>query len=264
MKRVQTWMTGLSVIALGAALATPTLAAKTVFSDEELDQVTAAGQPKIAQASVENGAAVALNFQDNMFDVEFKGQENLTALTLNNIFGENQIANGMNIQSGADNEGNQINDIIQSWGSAQAFDSVVVEGVDGGDGGGVGPCNGIIAICTAGDGGDGSQGTIGLQWAFADEIANAYSGNGPATSSNMVMTTMTVSFDQFAQSGLRALVVNNIVGFNQVANGLNISSGSIIGTDINGAGVGSATNQTNTIEQWRGAPKGWSEAPTFF
>ena len=265
MKRFQTLMTGLSAMALVAAFATPSLAAKTVIEDEELDEVTAAGQPKIAQSYTDVGTAVSLNFQVNVFAAHMGGQEELTALTLNNIFGENQVANGVNIQSGSSatgsNSGLQTNTATQSWGSSKAHDYVKVAGAPGGSA----ECfaAGIIGKCSA-NGGNASEGKIGLLWEFADEIADAESRIGDAYANNTVVTIVAGSFDEFAQSGLTALTVNNVFGFNQVANGLNISAGPVDGTSIGGAGIGSATDQANTSDQWRGTPKGWTDAPTFF
>jgi hypothetical protein len=274
MKRFQSLMTGVSAIALVAAFATPTFAAKTVIDEEELDEVTAAGQPKIAQAHNEGfidpvtgenvgGDATAVNFQVNVFAAHIGGQEELTALTLNNIFGENQVANNVNIQAGSDNGGTQTNNAVQSWGSSKAHDYVTVEGKEGG----AAICGsiGIIAKCHA-TGGDASEGKIGLLWEFADEIADSSSVVGNATSANVVITIVAGTFDEFAQSGLTALTVNNVFGFNQVANGLNISAGDVntVGGTIGGAGLGTASNQSNSSEQWRGSPKGFSDAPTFF
>ena len=261
MKRFQSILTGLSAVALVAAFATPSLAAKTVIDDEELDEVTAAGQPKIAQAHTSEGTATAVNFQISVFAAHIGGQEELTALTLNNIFGENQVANGVNIQSGEDNSGLQTNTATQSWGSAKAHDYVEVAGAPGGQA----RCGalGIIAKCSA-QGGDASEGKIGLLWEFADEIADASNVVGDATALNVVVTIVAGTFDEFAQSGLTALTVNNIFGFNQVANGLNISAGGVEGTTLSGAGVGTASSQANTSDQWRGTPKGWTDAPTFF
>ena len=265
MKRFQTLLTGLSAMALVAAFAAPSLAAKTVIEDEEMDEVTAAGQPKIAQSSTVVGTAVSLNFQINVFAAHLGGQEELTALTLNNIFGENQVANGVNIQSGGSgggaNSGLQTNNATQSWGSSKAHDYVEVAGAPGGNA----ACFavGIIGKCNA-NGGDASEGKIGLLWEFADEIADATSEIGDAYANNTVVTIIAGSFDEFAQSGLTALTVNNIFGFNQVANGLNISAGSVDGTSLGSAAGGTATSQANTSEQWRGTPKGWTDAPTFF
>ena len=271
MKRFHILMAGFSAVWLVAALASPTLAAKTVLADQELDEVTAAGQPKISRAQTEIGSATSTNFQMNVFAAHIGGQEELTALTFNNIFGENQIANGVNIQSSSGaNSGLQANAATQSWGSAKAWKSTSVAGAPGGNA----ECGalGIIAKCVA-EGGDASDGKIALLWEFADEIADAATNNGPATAANVVITIVAGTFDEAAQTNLTALTVNNIFGFNQVANGLNISSGAVTttpgtadasGSIAVGAGGGSATSQANTAEQWRGAPKGWNAAPTFF
>ena len=267
MKRFQSFITGISALALVAAFATPTLASKTVIDEEELDEVTAAGQPKIAQAHVTGdnteALAVAVNFQVNVFAAHIGGQEELTALTLNNIFGENQVANNVNIQSGDDNSGTQTNNATQSWGSSKAWNSTEVAGAPGGPA----ACAtiGIIAKCNA-EGGDASEGKIALMWEFADEIADATNTEGDAIAANVVITIVAGTFDEFAQSGLTALTVNNVFGFNQVANGLNISSGDVdtVGGNVGGAFLGTSTNQNNTSEQWRGSPKNWNAAPTFF
>ena len=261
MKQFQAVMVGVGTVVLVAAMATQTLAAKEVIADEELDQVTAAGQPKVSQSYTGSGESRSTNFQVNVFAAHIGGQEELTALTLNNIFGENQVANGVNVQSGGANEGLQLNSIVQSWGSAMAQKAVKVDGAPGGPA----ACgaSGIIAKCNA-TGGDASEGKIGILWSFADEISKASNDDGPATAANVVVNIFAGSFDEFAQSGLTALTVNNIIGFNQVANGVNISAGGISSTGIAGATSGSSSGQSNVIEQFRGAPKGWNEAPTFF
>ena len=64
-----------------------------MLQDEEMDEVTAAGAAENLQARTESGTAKATNFQVNVFAAHIGGQEGLTALTLNNIFGENQVAN---------------------------------------------------------------------------------------------------------------------------------------------------------------------------
>ena len=248
-------------MALVAAFAAPTLASKTVIGDEELDEVTAAGQPKIAQASTYDGTAAAVNFQVNVFATHVEGQSELTALTLNNIFGENQIANGVNIQSGNANSGSQSNNASQSWGSAKAWDSVKVKGQKGGDASNS-HCVGLIVKCNA-SGGDASQGQIGLLWEFADEIADAHTGHGDAIAANVVVTIVAAAFGENSQTNLTALTVNNVFGFNQVANGLNISSGTLSADGIAGGTTGSATSQSNISDQWRGTPKNYWLAPTF-
>ena len=211
------------------------------------------------------GDAIAVNFQVNVFASHIGGQEELTALTLNNIFGENQIANNVNIQAANSdvgvNSGTQTNNAMQSWGSSKAWNSATVDGAAGGAA--VCATAGIIAKCNA-QGGNASEGKIALLWEFADEIADATAEIGNAIAANVVVTIVAGSFDEFAQSGLAALTVNNVFGFNQVANGLNISSGDLANTGIDGAGFGTSTNQNNTSGQWRGSPKNWNAAPTFF
>ncbi len=80
---------------------------------------------------------------------------------------------------------------------------------------------------------------------------------------NSVITVVAGAFDVDAQTNLTALTVNNVLGFNQVANGLNISGGGQQGADVVGADGEVNTAQSNTIEQWRGTPKGWTEVGTF-
>ena len=63
MKRFKSIVMGVSSVALLAAFATPSLAEMSVIEDEELDEVTAAGQPKIAQAFSAFGTAYAYNKQ---------------------------------------------------------------------------------------------------------------------------------------------------------------------------------------------------------
>ena len=268
MKRFQSVVTGISAVALVAAFAAPTFAAKSVIEDEELDEVTAAGQPKIATTSTAVGTATSINFQVNVFAAHIGGQTGLSALTLNNIYGENQIANGVNIQSGEDNSGNQSNVANQSWGSAKAWNSVTVAGAAGGKG----KCRaiGVIAKCAAANGA-AAAGKIGLLWEFADEIAEAKSTEvGDARAANVVVTIVAGSFDTDAQSNISTLTVNNVFGFNQVANGTNISSGALSGrTDasagsIGAATTGTATGQANASSQYRGTPRGFTGAHTFF
>ena len=274
MNRFQVLVVGVGSIALAAAFVAPTFAKKTVILDEELDQVTAAGEPKVAQAYTVEGTAKAINKQLNVFATHIDGQRRLTALTLNNVFGENQIANGINIQSGNNNStpglgGGQDNEIIQSWGSAKAHEAAKVQGKRGGDGGAGGTvkeAHGLINKGVAGNGGNGgnaSQGVIGILWEFGDEIADARSDLGPAYAINEVHTIIAGAFHPDAQTNLTALIVNNVFGFNQVANGLNISSGAISSDGIQAATAGTSSNQSNKIHQFRGAPYKWWEAPTF-
>ncbi len=62
------------------------------------------------------------------------------------------------------------------------------------------------------------------------------------------------------QTNLVALVVNNVAGLNQVANGVNLSA---FGVTLDhpltlGAGQISAGSQSNVINQYRGTPSNWT------
>ena len=63
-------------------------------------------------------------------------------------------------------------------------------------------------------------------------------------------------FDSDSQDNLTAITVNNVFGFNQVANGTNISGGAVSATDGIGGSASSTTAQANISQQNRGAPIG--------
>ncbi|HBP86854.1 MAG TPA: hypothetical protein PKK23_10595 [Nitrospirales bacterium] len=255
MTRVHTLLTGMSTLALVAAFSTPGLAAKAVINDAELDQVTAAGQPKIAMAQAYDDA-YAENFQKYRIagKIQQNSQEELRALTLNNVFGENQVANATNIQSadGTTDTSSQDNTVTQSWGAAKAMDYVKVAGERGGDVY-VKSGKGLITQIQA-NGGDAAAGKIGFLWAFADEIADARSEHGYADAYNDVKTDIAGVIETDSQKNLNALTVNNVFGLNQVANALNIVSGAVTVPDLAAGGAASGTQQSNTVNQFRGTP----------
>jgi hypothetical protein len=114
-------------------LAGPSFAKKAKLSEDDLDRITAAGQPKIIQLSnVSASGDISLTFDDlesTILTLDPDSQTNLRALTLNNIVGENQIANGLNIFSTRGGGVTQSNTILQSWGSIKVLD-VVTASVD--------------------------------------------------------------------------------------------------------------------------------------
>lgn len=251
-------MIGLASLALIAAFATPSLAAKTVIFDEELDNVTAAGEPKIAMAHGDS-SAFAENFQDYHIDGTLKSESQnlLKALTLNNVFGENQVANATNVIAGSSSTASgQANAITQSWGAAKAWDARTVAGVaaPGGDlnviqTGRINKQNGNAGNAAA------APGQIKLLWMFADEIADAKS-DGTAVARNDIATAISGTVETMSQQSLTALTVNNVFGLNQVANGTNIASGGV-GCDcalIDPSGGNNNVAQSNTINQYRGTP----------
>src|SRR5574341_381246 len=111
-------MIGLGSFLIAAALVAPSFAAKKAVTDEELDMVTAAGQPVV----VSTGATSTVSFIGTtviVSDLLTNSQTTLRALILNNVVGENQVHNGVNVSAlGAAGVANgvQTNTITQSWG----------------------------------------------------------------------------------------------------------------------------------------------------
>ncbi len=95
----------LMVAILLSAFATSTLAEKMVISDKELDKTTAEGQTKMDQSDVgTDRSGTAMTKKAQFYNLSgspkkgmVNGQDNLNAVTLNNVFGANQVANGVNI-----------------------------------------------------------------------------------------------------------------------------------------------------------------------
>ena len=295
MSRARTLLTGMSTLALVVAFSSPGFAAKSVIADEEMDQVTAAGEPKIAMVSksrATRGDVYAKNEQLNWFSGVLKedSQDNIKAITLNNIFGENQTATAVNINT--NDGGTQKNEINQSWGSAKAVPGKKVDGVaSSGDNNSKvkqAQFNAQLAANLAEknvaveaenenfqrndadvdqiQNHAAAQGVLSAMWMFADEIATVDNSEGENVyATNYVDTSITGVLEGNSQSNLNALTVNNIFGLNQTATALNIASGGVAFDPLDVA-MGTATglnDQHNTINQYRGAPIGWTDAPVF-
>jgi len=256
----QTLMLGIGSLILTAAMVSPSYAGKKVITDNEMDQVTAAGQPVVIEA---NGDVDFRSKTDIALGIEDNAQHDLRALILNNTAGENQLATDMNIASGA-GSGRQDNNITQSWGSTYdldfrggASDSITAKATAEG---GEAECNKGALICVAKAGNSAtatasaSASTPSIrQSIYADQIIVANGDVDYRPETNIAMDIQTT-----AQQGLSALVVNNVAGLNQVATGLNIAGN--VGTGAPGsgnvavAGGGSAAGQGNIINQFRGTP----------
>jgi hypothetical protein len=284
---------------MAALLCASTSFAKKSMDEEEMELVTAAGQPAVIIVADVDGGGLSGNITVNADEmglitqtIDTGSQTNLRALALNNVAGENQVANGVNIQSGAASTdgGKQINEITQSWGAT--FDWSAVEGTataaPGGSGGSVsvsaGGINNVKINCVAvnaiacaaadvangGDGGDGgSAQTASFPLsAYADKIIGVVgvSGNGATVNvSQMNATTVTQSVLENSQTTLAALALNNVAGMNQVANGFNLTSRGttvvgnsaglpLIVVDSLSPGTTYGGEQRNTINQFRGTP----------
>jgi hypothetical protein len=300
MSRARTLLTGMSTLALIAAFSTPGFAAKSMIADEEMDQVTAAGEPKIAMVSksASGQSLYAKNEQLNWFSgvIQSGSQDELRAITLNNIFGENQTATAVNISAGDGGQADgssQANTINQSWGSAKAVPGKSVDGVAsyGDNNSKVKQANlnaqlaanlaqknvaveaenentqRTVADVNQVQNHAAKQGVLSAMWMFADEIASVdqSAAAGDVYATNYVDTSITGVIEEGSQNSISALTVNNVFGLNQTATALNIVSGEIGFSPLNiGAADGaSANSQSNTINQYRGTPIGWTDAPVF-
>lgn len=275
------------VVLVAVFLAAPSAMAKKQLTEDELEMITAAGQPMIIE-----GGTGSINYTDtSAFDILLPtgAQENLMTLVLNNVVGENQLANAFNIQSStATTSGTQENTITQSWGATRDVSAAfaTVAGVaataaahaDGGDAIVANVC--IDAKCgiqygKAGNAGNGAAAAAAaavrgvIMGAVLSQYADVIITGDRGVSGDIfadVNPVFTMTLDETSQAGLLALVVNNVVGMNQVANAFNIASGSFTynpagGGFILGATQGVTTGQTNTINQFRGTPFSRPAAP---
>lgn len=242
------------VALMGALVALPAMAAPKALSEAEMDAVTAAGQPTVIIAgtvgtdgSAATGAVTVLGTSSGTVTIGTGGQNDLRALVLNNISGENQVATAINVTSvNASSNQAQTNTITQSWGAtldlaarAGSSTSAVFTGTK---------C--ILSTCASAT----SQPTTRLS-AYGDEV----------------ILGLTVTFNPYkqfdltiaGQANLAALAVNNVIGLNNVATAMNImgggvnitgGAGSTLGLLPVGVGGVTASGQTNTISQYRGTP----------
>jgi hypothetical protein len=251
---------GIGSLILTAAMVVPSHAGKQVITDSEMDEVTAAGQPTVLK-----GEDIDMAAEVNIaLGIENEAQQNVRALILNNVSGENQVATDMNIASGTAG-GRQDNNITQSWGSTydRSFGGgASTPSVTATARGGEAECNRSALICVPREGASQTATATGASTPsirssiYADQIILA-DGDLDYTPE----TRIEMRIENVAQQGLSALVVNNVAGLNQVASGLNIAGnvgtgavGSTGGGNVTIDGAGSAAGQGNIINQFRGTP----------
>jgi len=251
--------------------AVPAFAGKKALSENDLDMVTAAGQPEVLIAGTAffggpstfspSGPVTLTVSQDLTFAPLGSAQTKLRALTLNNVIGENEVATVMNIQaapgSGAPS---QANTVEQSWGST--VDLASTSGATGSI-----SISGKCIACTntAGTAGTGSVTIAGKAIATTDATG---SGGGVKLSiyadeiilgtpiTLLQATQADMALGGNVQNGVAALVVNNVIAFNQLASALNISSGAVnLAADpALASSSNAAAAQSNLINQYRGTP----------
>jgi hypothetical protein len=270
------------VAVVAVFLAAPSAMAKKKLADSELDLITAAGEPKIVQTGT--GSITFTEGPNFTLDIATGSQTDTQGLVINNIAGENQLATGLNIAGSVflNNQG-QSNDITQSWGATKDFTFVTIDtktfaGVsavavnvlipiqaraDCSTVAGVVKCGvnkpgdqnlavAATAVANAAPGG-GVAGAIGILSKYADVIIETVAGD-ITVDENAVAT---LSIETASQTNLAALVLNNVVGMNQVATGVNIMGQQTQFSPfiLFGATLASGTNQQfNTIHQCRGTP----------
>ena len=235
------------------------------MTDGTLDAVSASGQTVAIATHGTDSPVTFVPVTDITLSIAGNAQDNLRALVLNNVVGENQLANGINL---ANNVGQiQSNEILQSWGGINDTGAVSVAGVGGNAIAASQGCGlALVAVgCRNGDTTAAASSSPGVVKALSNtsDTTISTSGNNSAVLYAPV-TTFTLSLgtagELGGQTNLVALVVNNVAGLNQVANGVNLSA---FGVTLDhpltlGAGQISAGSQSNVINQYRGTPSNWT------
>jgi len=239
----------------------PAFAGKAL-TDEDLDMVTAAGEPKVIIASSSAGTATAEHIDDAVFnlDIPTNAQQGLRALTVANVVGEAQLLVNLNILSvrgdvaGTD----QRNFSVQSWGATLPILSETVAGVPGIDQSGcLGECkvNGNIGVVAA-------PGQIEIASASGDVIMHA-DGNLGSLARSDEEPVFNLKFAADSQVNLTSLFIANVVGRVQAAYNINIAAATLnLIPDANTPfalpfdSASGVIKQVNSGVQFRGTPLG--------
>jgi hypothetical protein len=250
--------------------------AKKALSEDEMDLITAAGQPKIIQTGT--GSITFTDTPVNTLSLDTTAQTALTALVLNNVAGEVQLANAINVTVVGSQNGilSQANTITQSWGATKDWTASSVAGVSATAAASAAASASSAASCSkcginrsgnaaastaAAAAASTSPGVLKVLTKYADQIVETVSGDIWVEQNGV----NTLSLDGTSQQNLAALVVNNIVGLSQVANAVNILSNQLLmnvgGTTLNATFFANGQSQSNTITQYRGTPFSRPAAP---
>ena len=264
------------VVFVAVFVAAPSAMAKKALSEDEMDLITAAGQPKIIQTGT--GDITFTDSPVNTLSLGSTSQTSLTALVLNNVAGEVQLANALNVAAVSFQNGilNQANTITQSWGATKDWTASSVAGVSATAAAsaaasasssascskcGINRAGNAAASTAAAAAASTSPGVLKVLTKYADQIVETVSGDVFVEQNGV----QTLSLDGTSQQTLAALVVNNVVGLSQVANAVNVMAQSILmnvgGTTLNGAFIAVGQTQTNNITQYRGTPFSRPAAP---
>ena len=262
------FLIGVGTFIMAAAMTAPSFAAKKAVSDEELDMVTAAGQPVVINVSGAGTVTFTAFTSLTASSPQPSSQQNLRALVLNNVLGENQQHDGINLATATDGAtvGNQLNFITQSWGAVSDIRGVTTDSVSNSA---VVNCNAAALICKGSATVAVGQGAVTVLTRAGDQIISVgYNPDGTKLTSSVSLVTYNPTTNiaqdvgESSQTNLVALTVNNVVGLNQTGNGVNViggGSGVTVGTNL-AVSVGnlSGSSQGNTIAAYRGAPSNFS------
>ena len=268
------------IIALGCVslLSSPVFALEQL-EEEDMDRISAAGDPTVIDVKSGTGEAIAAYSDDTEYKLEFnvpRAQDGIRALTLMNVVGEAQILTNLNVLSAGAGVGgtDQRNYSAQSWGSTlpdpDTVKTVKAEAY-------APACSSIYGITCSG--GHGLIGGDAPKFVVSDAAVDTKISNAASASADVIVRAESekdkavvavdnsgkyhLAFDHAeAQKDLTTLFQANIVGRAQVALNLNIASGGLglvpgdstsfaspIGGDVSGT-----IKQTNTGIQFRGTP----------
>lgn len=240
-------------------------AAMEVLNDDQMDSITASGQPTVLIA--ENGQADFQDLSSQVINLVTDAQHGLRALAITNAAGEAQLATNLNVISVAgDIAGvDQRNFTVQSWGSTLPKIKAEVDGVPA-----VVNKNVQLGACLTDceqelvDKGDtnvgvtniAAQGLVQIASATGDVIAEGYNGSSVWDNS-----TAALNFEADSQTDLAALFIANIAGRTQASFNVNIASSTLNlfpSTDQPfsepAASSSAVMKQTNSAVQFRGTP----------
>ncbi|MCA9421104.1 MAG: hypothetical protein KC592_08805 [Nitrospira sp.] len=275
MKPTHNFFRTFTLVGALAFLASPGFALQ-VLEDEELDKLSAAGDPVVLESEGAKGSKVAY-VDSSVFELDFsvpRAQDGLRALTIQNVVGELQLMTNLNVLSANGNVAgtDQRNFSAQSWGSTLPDPDTVKTATAYAE---AAPCQGNGA-CAGGSGliGGNSPGIIAgdaeavvaispAASASADVIVRSESSEGTSEAAISNNAQFKLKFSESeAQKDLSALFFSNVVGRAQMALNLNIASGGLglipgsqdtFANPISGDTTG-VVKQVNTGIQFRGTP----------
>lgn len=276
MKPKQYSLTLFALVGAVAFLVSPGFALQ-VLEDDQLDNISASGDPVVLESEGAEGSSVAY-VDSSVFELDFsvpRAQDGLRALTIQNVVGELQLMTNLNVLSANGNVAgtDQRNFSAQSWGSTLPDPDTVkyvsataeaspCQGVGNCSGGGSKLLGGDAPKVIAGD----AEAVVAISpaaSASADVIVRSESSEGKSEAAISNNAQFKLKFSESeAQKDLSALFFSNVVGRAQMALNLNIASGGLglipgssdsFANPITGDTTG-VVKQVNTGIQFRGTP----------